>query len=285
VTSSRHRSLLLALFLGIGLVLTTACSRDSSTKGDLVSIVSGAVGLQEEAAKPAEMLDIVIDASDGSPGSITTVETTLTSVLTYAADRPGSVIRLWALGLELSDTRLLASVQSTAPKRRGERARKNEATRFIDASLPYLLQAARPIFDHPAKKQSPIAEGISRVAYSRAPAGMHRQIITITDARQVGGQLKLDFECDKKLPKVEAFVADLHKQAMLTPDSLRDTDVHFAYVALGAIPKRGCQVTLARAQHIESMWRAAFTAAGATSVEFTTDEPRLKASTPVGGAS
>jgi hypothetical protein len=114
---------------------------------------------------------------------------------------------------------------------------------------------------------------------------MHRKIITITDARQVGGQLKIDLECDKKLPTVEAFVAALRKQAMLTPDSFRDTDVHFAYVALGAIPKRGCQVTLARAQHIESMWRAAFTAAGATTVEFTTDEPRLNAAAAVGGAS
>jgi hypothetical protein len=120
-------------------VLTAACSPDNSGKGDLVSIVSGAVGLREEAASPAEMLDIVIDASDGSPASMSTVESTIRSVLTYAAERPGSEVRLWALGLELSDTRLLASVWSTAPKRRGERARKNEAARFIDASLPYLL--------------------------------------------------------------------------------------------------------------------------------------------------
>lgn len=284
MTSNRVRSFVLITVI-VSILTLGGCSRENAGSTDHLGVISSAVGLQEEAAKSAEMLDIVIDASDGSPGSMTTVETTLKSALTYAADRPGSVVRLWALGLELSDTRLLASVESTAPKRRGERARKNEAARFIDASLPYLLQAARPIFDHPAKKQSPIAEGISRVAYSRAPAGMHRRIITITDARQVGGQLKLDFECDMKLPKVEAFVADLHKQAMLTPDSLRDTDVHFAYVALGAIPKRGCQVTLARAQHIESMWRAAFTAAGATSVAFTTDEPRLKASASVGGAS
>jgi hypothetical protein len=282
VTSSR-RSVLILLLLG-GLALT-ACSRDSAPSGDLVSIVSGAVGLGEPPAKPAEMLDIVIDASDGSPSSMTTVESTINAALKYSADRPGTEVRLWALGLELSDTRLLASVRSTAPKRRGERARRNEAARFIDASLPYLLQAARPIFDHPAKKQSPIAEGISRVAYSRAPAGMHRKIITITDAREVGGQLRIDLECDKKLPTVEAFVAALHKQAMLTPDSLRDTDVHFAYVALGAIPKRGCRVTLARAQHIESMWRAAFTAAGATTIDFTTDEPRLTATAPIGGAS
>jgi hypothetical protein len=282
VTSSR-RSVLILLLLG-GLALT-ACSRDSAPSGDLVSIVSRAVGLGEQPAKPAEMLDIVIDASDGSPSSMTTVESTINAALTYSADRPGTEVRLWVLGLELSDTRLLASVRSTAPKRRGERARRNEAARFIDASLPYLLQAARPIFDHPAKKQSPIAEGISRVAYSRAPAGIHRKIITITDARQVGGELRIDLECDKKLPTVEAFVAALHREAMLTPDTLRDTDVHFAYVALGAIPKRGCRVTLARAQHIESMWRAAFRAAGATSVEFTTDEPRLNATASVGGAS
>lgn len=284
MTSKRVRSFVLITVI-VNILSLVGCSRESAGSTDHLGVISSAVGLQEEATKPAEMLDIVIDASDGSPGSIATVETTLKSALTYAAERPGSKVRLWALGLELSDTRLLASVESTAPKRRGERARKNEAARFIDASLPYLLQAARPIFDHPARKQSPIAEGISRVAYSRAPVGMHRQIITITDARQVGGQLKLDFECDKKLPKVEAFVADLHKQAMLTPDSLRDTDVHFAYVALAAIPKRGCQVTLARAQHIESMWRAAFTAAGATSVVFTTDEPRLNAAASVGGAS
>jgi hypothetical protein len=262
----------------------TACSDEKAATGNLLSAVSGAVGLREEPPKPAEMLDLVIDASDGSSASMATTEATITQALTYAAERPGSEVRLWVLGLELADTRMLASVRSSAPKRRGERARKNEAARFIEASLPYLLQAARPVFDNPAKKQSPIAEGISRVAYSRAPAGMHRIIIAVTDARQVGGELALDFECDEKLPNADRFVADLQKHAMLTPETLRDTDVYFAYVTLGAIPKRGCEVTLARAQHIETMWRAAFLAAGAKVVEFSTDAPRLPTATAGGAA-
>ena len=265
--------------------LLSACGgADTPQQHGLFGIVTSAVGLNEAAPKPAEVLDVVVDASEGSPGSIATVEITVDRALAYAAERPGSEVRVWALGLELSDTRLLASVRSAAPKRRGERARKAEAQRFMDASKPLLLQAVRPIFDHPAKKQSPIAEGISRVAYSRT-AGVHRLVIVITDGREVGGPLRVDFEC-KKLPDAKTFVATLQKNALLTAHTLDNTDVYFAFVALEAVPKRGCPVTLARAQQIELIWRAACGAAGATNVFFTTDGPQLDAThvQPGGGS-
>lgn len=276
----KSNSIVLAVLVPL-LLAGIGCSRDN---GSVVGTFTSAIGLEEKAPQPAQLVDVVIDGSDGSPASLDTLEATIRPVLAYAAARPGTEVRLWALGLELTDTRLLASVKSTAPKRRGERARAVEATRFTDTSLPYLLQAARPIFDNPAKKQSPIAEGISRVAYSRAPAGMQRQIVIITDARQVGGPLKLDFECDRKLPTVQAFTDALQKEAMFGPDSLRNTSVHFAYVALGAIPKRGCPVTFARAQQIEALWRSACAGAGATTVEFSTSAPQLDAQPKTGGA-
>lgn len=271
MTSNRAFSVLILILASLALA---GCAREGGAGANLLGVVSGAVGLSEPTPRSAEVLDIVIDASEGSPGSIATVETTVDRALAYAAERPGSEVRVWALGLELSDTRLLASVRSAAPKRRGERARKAEAQRFMDASKPLLLQAVRPIFDHPAKKQSPIAEGISRVAYSRT-AGMHRLVIVITDGREVGGPLRVDFECDKKLPDAKTFVATLQKNALLTAHTLDNTDVYFAFVALEAVPKRGCPVTLARAQQIELIWRAACGAAGATNVFFTTDGPQL----------
>jgi hypothetical protein len=256
------------------LLLLAACGEGKHT--NVLGVVSSAVGLGDVQQLPAEVIDVVVDASDGSPGSLATVQATLDIALPYAAERPESELRLWALGLELADTRLLASVRSTAPKRRGERARRTEAQRFIDASRALLLQAARPIFEHPATKQSPIAEGIARVAYSRAPAGIHRRIIVITDAREVsGGPLRLDFECDSHLPDAKTFVATLQRNALLAAHALDNTDVHFAFVALDAVPKRRCPVTLARAQQIELVWRAACGAAGATTVSFTTDGPQL----------
>lgn len=284
MTSNRPFAVLILILASLALA---TCAREHSAGANLLGVVSGAVGLSEPTPKSAEVLDIVIDASDGSPASMANVETTVTAALVQATDRPGTEIRLWALGLELTDTRLLASVRSSGPKRRGERARKTEAQRFIDASRALLLQAARPIFEHPATKQSPIAEGIARVAYSRAPAGIHRRIIVITDAREVGGgQLRVDFECDKKLPDAKAFVATLQKNALLAAHTLDNTDVYFAFVALEAVPKRGCPVTLARAQQIELIWRAACAAAGATTVSFTTDGPQLDApSVQPGGAS
>lgn len=276
---SKDRTLAL---LVVFLLILSGCSGE---KTNIVGAVTGAIGLKEAAPQPAELVDIVVDGSAGSPASMESVEATIRTVLPYAAARPGSEVRLWVLGVEITDTRILASVRSSAPKRRGERARLAEAQRFTDSSLPYLLQAVRPIFDNPAKKQSPIAEGISRVAFSHAPAGMRRVVILVTDAREVGGRLKLDFECSKQLPTVEKFVAALRKEAMLSPGSLAATDVYFAFVSLGAIPKRGCAVTLARAQHIEALWRSACTAAGATRVEFSTDVPQLEPAPSVGGAS
>jgi len=271
-----RRTFFVVRLSAVAFLLSACGGADTPQQHGLLGIVTSAIGLNEAARKPAEVLDVVVDASEGSPGSIATVETTVDRALAYAAERPGSEVRVWALGLELSDTRLLASVRSAAPKRRGERARKAEAQRFMDASKPLLLQAVRPIFDHPAKKQSPIAEGISRVVYSRT--AMHRLIIVITDGREVsGGPLRVDFECDKKLPDAKTFVATLQKNALLVAHTLDNTDVYFAFVALEAVPKRGCPVTLARARQIELIWRAACGAAGATNVFFTTDGPQLDA--------
>lgn len=277
---SKTRAATLILF---SLAFFASCGGEGEHTNMLGSL-SNAIGLGDAQPLPAEVIDVVVDASDGSPASVATVRETLDIVLPYVAARPGSELRLWALGLELADTRMLAAVTSTAPKRRGERARALEAERFVNASRALLLQAVAPIFDHPARKQSPIAEGISRVAYSRVPAGMRRRVIVITDARQVGGPLKFDFECARDLPDAETFVTRLQEQAILAPGTLAQADVQFAYVALTAIPKRGCPVTLARAQRIEQVWRAALTAAGARSVEFTTDAPQLVATTETGGA-
>lgn len=281
------RSKTLAAFLAVTLtivptLLITGCGQNDASPS-LLGSVSRAVGLAEEPLPPPELIDVVLDASEGSPASLATLEHTLNTTLPYAAARPGTSVRLWALGLELSDTRLLATVQSTAPKRRGERARKAEAQRFIETAKPFLLQAAQPVFERAAKKQSPIAEGISRVAYSTAPAGVQRHLIIITDARQVGGVLKFDFECGK-VPDPATFVERLQANAILAPKTLTNTTIHFAFVALEPVPKRrGCDVTLARAQKIESAWRAAFTAAGARAVSFTTELPQFDART--GGAS
>lgn len=283
MTSKCVRSFVLSTVI-VNILSLVGCSREKAGSTDYLGVISSAVGLQEAAPESAEILDLVIDASDGSPASLATVETTIDNALPYATDRAGSQVRVWALGLELSDTRLLATVESTAPKRRGERSRKAEAQRFIDAAKPVLMQAVMPVFDHPARKQSPIAEGVSRVAYSRAPAGMRRRIIVVTDARQVGGPLEYDFECGT-VPDPKAFVQRLQDNAVLQPKTLTDTTIHFAYVALEAVPKRrGCAVTLARAQQIETAWRAAFMNAGASAVYFTTDGPRL-VSPKVGGAS
>lgn len=268
------------------ITLLNGCGRsDAAPESNVLTVVSKAIGLAEEPMLAAEMIDLVIDASEGSSASLATVEATLNRVLPYAAARPGSSVRLWALGMELSDTRMVASVASAAPKRRGERARKTEALRFVDTAKQVLMQAAMPVFERAAKKQSPIAEGVSRVAYSRAPAGMRRHIIVITDARQVGGTLKFDFECDS-VPDPATFVERLQSNAILAPETLTDTTIHFSYVALEAVPKRpGCIVTLARAQQIEAAWRAALSAAGARNVSFTTDAPQLDTHRTVGGAS
>jgi len=279
VRSEIQRRAVLSVVL---LVVLAACGGEGDHTNVLGS-VSSAIGLGDAPPLAAEVVDVVVDASDGSPASVATIRATLDVALPYVAARPGSELRLWALGLELSDTRMLASVTSRAPKRRGERARALEAERFVSASRALLLQAVAPIFDHPAKKQSPIAEGISRVAYSRVAASMRRRIIVITDARQVGGPLKFDFECARELPDADTFVTRLQEQAILAPGTLAQADVQFAYVALTAIPKRGCPVTLARAQRIEQVWRAALTAAGARSVEFTTDVPQLAAEQETAG--
>lgn len=268
------------------IMLLNGCGRsDAAQQGGVLTVVTKAIGLAEEPLPDAELVDLVLDASEGSPASLVTAEAAIDGALTYAAARPGTRVRVWALGMEVADTTMLTFVESTAPKRRGERARIVEAQRFIAASKPVLMQAILPVFDRPAKKQSPIAEGLSKVAYSRAPRGMQRHIVLITDARQVGGVLKFDFECGN-VPDPATFVERLQKHVILAPDTLPNTTVHFAYVALEAVPKRpGCSVTLARAKAIETAWRAAVTAAGATEVFFTTDAPQLQTPVAAGGAS
>lgn len=188
-----------------------------------------------------------------------------------AAARPHSTVSLWSFGGDVASTMELARVESPAASNRGDRARAAQQRQWAESSRADLLRAARVIFAAEPRRSSPIAEGLSAIALSRA--GPDRILLVSTDALQCTRET-FDFEC-KKLPQSSAFLARLKALSLLTPGSLTGTRVVFVNTRIGAVGENRCATTIARIAAVRNLWSAAITNAGGT-VRFTTDSVTTK---------
>ena len=224
-----------------------------------------ALGLCDPPSSPAELVDLLLDVSPGSPASEQTTLDTLRVLLPWVAHRPSSVVGEWVLGESLATTQLVASVTSTASARLSASAVKAHEAVFVHEATSTLISAALPSFGRPMHR-SPIAEGLSRLALTTAPSGSQRWIVVITDAREVstlGGRARTDFECGP-LPSPAEFLRLLHDAGLLLPGSLAGARITFCYVRPDAVAGDRCPVSLRRFSQIIVLWRAALESSGAT---------------------
>ena len=250
----------------------------SSCKALDLGILMEEIGVTDEYLPPV-MVDLVCDASQGSTCSPETLSHSLNVALTSVVYRPGSHVRLWAVGSEVGRTMLIEEEAVPAPKRSTTSARRIQADKFITAAHPLFMKAAEPVFadPHRDRSRSPLLESLGKIiVYAPTPRGVSRTFIMLSDAREVSSFG--DWECGP-LPKPDDLVQMLHGQHVLNPGSLANSRLFFVHVDLAAIPRNRCRFTLERARGIEDLWKAVLTAANAELVSFrggpvTTDDFR-----------
>ncbi len=187
--------------------------------------------------------------------------------------RPGSVLRAWIMGEDVSGTQVVATVVSPSITRRGRQSRSQAIEKFVWTSKATILRVLVPRMKAiPDRRHSPIAESISRIALAAAPSGMERRILAVSDGREVG---VADLECGEV--STDGFLAALDRHSALVPHTLNNIDVEFTYVSLGVIDHGRCDATLGRALWTRELWRVAFKRAGARSFTYrTADEGELQ---------
>lgn len=235
------------------------------------------MGLIDSPAPAALAAEVLCDGSRASTCSASTLALALRPVLTVAASRPGSVVRLWMQGSAVEKTRLVWMATSAKPQRSGRRAVHDANVRWVATSLRDALSAARPSLDYHASR-SPIAEAVTRVSLATAPPEAERWIVVVSDGLEVSGFA--NFEC-ATLPRASTFVRSLQRKRVLGPASLTGVHVRMCFLDLAPVDGGRCPMTVARAIDVRGLWVAALTAAGARDVQVTDGAPSLWNGRPI----
>jgi hypothetical protein len=229
------------------------------------------LGFGHTPVKPAVTIDILCDFDAGGTCTADNLRETLDRVLPALTNRPGSSLRLWAMGNELGDTMLLATASVPPPARR-KNLQRGAWTRFATTTRSLFLNAYAALSDTRHRHKSPIAESLTRVAWA-ADGPSERYCLVLTDAREysdIGG----DLECGV-LPAATTFTRQLQRHHVLAPQSLRGVSVALCFVTIGSIDGRRCDSTLERADKVRELWITTLRAAGATRVFYSTAFPHL----------
>ncbi len=231
-------------------------------------------GICAEPLPPPIVGDLLVDVSLGAPTSVGIVSEDAGTLLAHVAHRPGSIVRLWVLGAHLEDTTSVYTV--TVPHVRGRSPREKAAveSRFVSTETARVATVIAPFFVRPRPRNSPIIEGIARVAMADGYS-LGRVLVVLTDGREVSSLLHADFECARLLPTVAQFEGQLHERRLLEPASLTGIEVVLARMSMPAIPGRNCPVGIARELHIRDLFNAALHSAGAARVEIQTEALHL----------
>jgi len=228
------------------------------------------IGLVTTPDPPAVSVDLLCDRPACNR---VTLPQTLDPVLGELARRPGSSLREWLQGEDVTATTLVAECVSPAKDEASDTVRAAGTARFLHDARTALQQAVQPAMNAPLNTVSPIAESITKIALTPSTSASDRRVLIIlSDARHVVIKKHQDWECGT-LPEPETFIKGLHAEAILPPASLRGIDVLIAGAAVGPVDGGRCTFTLERASRIERLWIATLRAAGARSIAYLPGAP------------
>jgi hypothetical protein len=260
-------TVLAGIILLCALAGVTACSKVHVPSVDL-NAFSVWIGIAEPPAPPPVAVDIVCDPTDGAPCTSDLLRAQLHAVLVATAGRPGSFVRAWVLGTDITGLQLIAIQTSPAlTSTHSARATALARERFVATADVYFAKAFESVFDRPAPRRSLLAESMTRVAWADVPPNMQRILICLTDGREYSHFA--DMEC-RPIPNPEAFTAAVQREHVLGPGSLHGTVIALAGFDLTPMHDRPCPVTIAKADEIRTVWRHVLLHAGASSVTFHT---------------
>jgi hypothetical protein len=143
--------------------------------------------------------------------------------LGQAAERPGSVVRLWVQGRDIETTRMVGEARSVKAHGSGRRARVEHESRWTAEEL--VVDDGRAAEPSPASAALADRRGHRPRCACRAACEGPRLLIVVTDAFEVSDFGS--FECDA-LPTPERFARTLARERVLPPGSLRGISVIFS---------------------------------------------------------
>lgn len=212
--------------------------------------------------RQAVTVDIVCDYGGGSTGCTqdSLGELLRTLVPTLPA---GSLLRLQGMTDSVLTEHELARYTITQSHKRTRRALEHHTEQDTNAVLTTFLPAAAPVFDHPDRHASPIAETIARSVIAGPLPRTAQHIYVLTDARQVSRSAlgDLDFECGD-LPSVDKFSDGLRE--LIAPSTFTGVAIHFAYVRLEPVENNRCTATLQQYVATRELWTKSLEKLGAS---------------------
>lgn len=220
------------------------------------------VGVTAPPPQAPVLAQLLCDASRMSTCSPQSLGATLDVVLPVLVGRAGSQVEVWGLGTDVATTQLVAREVVPVISARGRKAQARAVERWMTQAQSSLRSASAVVFAGPARRRSPIAEGLTKMSLLAPPPGMHRVLMLISDARPV--EDVLDAECGP-LPTTSVFLKRLHQRRLLLPGSLAGTRVVFSFVTHAQVD-RGCTLSIERLARTQELLVAAVGASGGTSV-------------------
>jgi hypothetical protein len=246
-----------SLLLFVACLATLGCDPDSLSDTLRDSFNQGMLltGFWDPEPEPPELVDILCDSSDGASCNEETLRKTLQSVFSHRKQSPGSRIRLWKMGVRLSDTVMVFEVQTPLPQKKKKGKADHTADRWMDKAEEDFVTSMQKIWRQDPPRRTPLAESLTKIGIAES-YDLPRSIIVITDAREyrLG-----NFEC--RPPGTEYWKQLLKQNGALLPASLNNVRIYFTFVTMPEV--RGCAVSLARESKIRSLWTSTMQEAGA----------------------
>lgn len=259
------------LAIGVAAVLCSGITGCDGTPGHgFGDGIAESIGLADPKPLPPVLVDALCDSSDGASCTAATLRELIDNILPLIAERPGSILRIWALGDDLSSTTIIATSMNTRRTALSGRAERSAQARFVAEETAYVMKAAMPVFSAARPRQSPIAECIGRIALAHAAPGVLHLYVVLSDGLQFSTALGDDFECGT-LPAASAWSSRLATEQVFATGALRNSIIVFTHVTPVPIARKGCpKASLARFGQVRNLWTTALTAAGARKVVFET---------------
>lgn len=223
------------------------------------AIFEQAAGLETRHDQPL-CVDLLLDASEYSPGGDLTKDTAQLDALLPVLARRSGELREWVLRRSVEQTTIVATVHFQASQDVNLHVLERDRAAAVRRARTQLLSAAQLVRTE-IPQRSALFEAITRIALTEC-AEHERWIVLVSDLKEMSQFARA--ECAPINPA--AVIPQLDAAQLLRPRSLRGITVVAAFFD---ITPATCHDTVARHLELQHAWQAILVRAGARAV-FTT---------------
>jgi hypothetical protein len=246
------------VLLGSLVLVFMQCDEATGPLAEKPSRVLERVAGISDAVSDPEVVDLLLDATEGSPGDARNLSAQLDAILPVLAHRSG-VCRLWLLQDSVESTVIVSTVAFARAQNTNTHVQDRERTASVAAAREQLLRAVQAGGETP--RRSPLFAALTRIGMTSSPFRA-RTILLVSDLREEGIAA---WECGPI--DVERVAPLLDRERLLLPNSLRGITIVAAFFDIAPAPK--CHDTVARHLQLRDAWQQLATRSGAR-ITFTT---------------